>query len=235
MLWGELYECFIFSCKNVYLPKNFNTCSQLGDISHGGIDRRQAKASKYRFPCYTFKTFYDNTDTLTNHLENISHLKTNPTVGSCDDDQLAVQPLLAAVDPHRQLLPQPERENHNGGVEGGRGAEGEEGVQHPEGMGKPVASNSGWFEMLVWLVVLVATVANSGRLYSITSAFPLCRCGLCNSQQLGVGRICMTHLPLFCKIESWKKMNVRFQRLLRHLIKAMISHMFQSRTKVGAI
>ena len=200
---------YIFSCKNVYLPRNFNTCSQLGDISHEGIDRRQAKASKYRFPCYTFKTFYDNTDTLTNHLENISHLKTNPAVGSCDDDQLAVQPLLAAVDPHRQLLPQPEREHHNGGVEGGRGAEGEEGVQHPEGMGSqcPVTVVGWrWLAMLVWLVVLVATVANSGRLYSITSAFPLCRCGLCNSKQLGVGGICTTHLPLFCKIENVPKL-----------------------------
>ena len=60
--------------------------------------------------------------------------------------------------------------------------------------------------MLVWLVVLVATVANSGRLYSITSAFPLCRCGLCNSEQLGVGGICTTHLPLFCEIENVPKM-----------------------------
>ena len=137
---------------------------------------------------------------------NFPHLETNATVGPSDDDQLAVQPLLAAVDPHRQLLPQPESEHHDGGVEGGRGAEGEEGVQHPEGMGKPVPSNSGWLEMLVWLVVLVATVANSGRLYSITSAFPLCRCGLGNSKQLGVGGICTTHRLLFCKIENVPKM-----------------------------
>ena len=161
------YECFIFSCKNVYLPKNFNTCSQLGDISHEGIDLRLGKASKYRFPCYTFKTFYDNTDTLTNYLENISHLKTNPAVGSCDDDQLAVQPLLAAVDPHRQLLPQPEREHHNGGVEGGRGAEGEEGVQHPEGMGKPVPSNSDWLEMAGDAGLAGGAGGNCGQLWTL--------------------------------------------------------------------
>ena len=58
------------------------------------------------------------------------HLETNATVGASDDDQLAVQPLLPSVDPHRQLLPQPEGDHHQGCVEGGGGEEGEKCGHH---------------------------------------------------------------------------------------------------------
>ena len=61
-----------------------------------------------------------------------SHLETYPAVGACDGDQLAFEPLLPPVDPHRQLLPQPEGDHHKGHVERSRGAEGEEGSQHPD-------------------------------------------------------------------------------------------------------
>ena len=62
-----------------------------------------------------------------------SYLETNATVGPSDDDQLAVQPLLAPVDPHRQLLAEPEGGQAEGCVEEGRGEEGEECRQHIQG------------------------------------------------------------------------------------------------------
>ena len=38
------------------------------------------------------------------------HLKTDAAVGPCDHHKLAIQPLLPPVDPHRQLLPEPEQD-----------------------------------------------------------------------------------------------------------------------------
>ena len=63
-------------------------------------------------------------------IQQLPHLETYPTVGSSDDDQLTVQPLLPPIDPHRQLLPQPEGDHQQGCVEGGRGEEGEKCGHH---------------------------------------------------------------------------------------------------------
>ena len=64
------------------------------------------------------------------NIQQLPHLETYPTVGSSDDDQLTVQPLLPPIDPHRQLLPQPEGDHQQGCVEGGRGEEGEKCGHH---------------------------------------------------------------------------------------------------------
>ena len=77
------------------------------------------------------------------NIQQLPHLETYPTVGSSDDDQLTVQPLLPPIDPHRQLLPQPEGDHQQGCVEGGRGEEGEK-CGHHRGIGS-VGQSSGFF------------------------------------------------------------------------------------------
>ena len=95
----------------------------MGEFLSKNFDAKQKfTGRKYQFPDKR-KTF------------GLSHLETYTTVGACDDDQLAVKPLLAQVDPHRQLLAQPEGGHHEGHVDRGRGAEGEEGGQHPDCVG----------------------------------------------------------------------------------------------------